>query len=113
MINISPTAIKEIKRIQANATLGKSNFFRLAIKPGGCSGMFYDLQLETEEPQQSDEHHLLEIEGVSLIVDRQSWKYIENLKLDYSEDLIGGGFRFNNPQVKDICGCGISFAGEK
>lgn len=113
MINISPTAIKEIKRIQANATLGENSSFRLAIKSGGCSGMFYDLKLESEELQKSSEYHLLEIEGVSLIVDRESWKYVENLKLDYSEDLIGGGFRFNNPQVRDICGCGISFAGEK
>lgn len=112
MINISPTAIKEIKRIQANLTSGENSLLRLTVKSGGCSGMFYDLKLD-EGREKTAEHHSLEVGGISLIIDGESWKYVENLQLDYSEDLIGGGFRFNNPQVRDICGCGISFAGKK
>ncbi|MGB5634448.1 MAG: iron-sulfur cluster assembly accessory protein, partial [Waterburya sp.] len=52
----------------------------------------------------------IETKGIHLIVDAQSWRYVEHLKLDYSEDLMGGGFRFYNPQIKNTCGCGISFA---
>ncbi|MEN9565232.1 MAG: hypothetical protein RLZZ69_428, partial [Cyanobacteriota bacterium] len=46
---------------------------------------------------------------INLAIDPQSWKYVESLKLDYAEDLMGGGFRFHNPQNKKTCGCGISF----
>jgi Fe-S cluster assembly iron-binding protein IscA len=56
---------------------------------------------------------LIQINGIELKVDSQSWKYVEHLKLDYSQDLMGGGFRFHNPQIKNICGCGISFAKAK
>ena len=56
---------------------------------------------------------LIQINGIELKVDSQSWKYVEHLKLDYSQDLMGGGFRFYNPQIRNICGCGISFAEAK
>lgn len=117
MIHISPTAAKEIERIKLNREKESDSSLRIAVKSGGCSGLFYDLELENAVATQAgadlsgfSKEHQLEINGISIVVDPISWKYIENLQLDYSEDLMGGGFRFHNPQVKNVCGCGISFA---
>ncbi len=116
MLHISPTAAKEIKRIKFNSKKPDSSL-RLAVKSGGCSGLFYNLALEEIVHVQQSDHtsdsprdRLLEIDEIKIVIDTESWKYIKNLKLDYSEDLMGGGFRFHNPQVKNVCGCGISFA---
>ena len=67
---------------------------------------------ETHDNSQFSDR-LIQINGIELKVDSQSWKYVEHLKLDYSQDLMGGGFRFYNPQIRNICGCGISFAEAK
>ena len=138
MVDISPTAIKEIKRLQLNRKIPDS-FLRLTVKSGGCSGLYYDFEFDdqtstnadlgaesrqggtevsslkgenlhsrTSAHQESD--RLIEVNGISLVVNTQSWKYVEHLELDYSEDLMGGGFRFHNPQSKKTCGCGISFS---
>ena len=107
MVEISPTAIREIKRLQTNRD-NSARSLRLAVRSGGCSGLFYDLKFEELETASSDRS--LEIDGIVLKIDLESWQYIEHLKLDYSEDLMGGGFRFNNPQIKSSCGCGISFS---
>ena len=139
MVEISLTAVAEIERIKRNRHRSSDSFLRLRVKSGGCSGLFYDLELEdTPETSQDNLDHqldeegdyphsrvdartganaipalndrIIETQGIQLIVDAQSWQYIEHLKLDYSEDLMGGGFRFHNPRIKNTCGCGISFA---
>lgn len=113
MISISPSAIKEIKRIQSQKRASSvTSVVTLTVKQGGCSGLFYDLTLENV-PSGETKYHRLEIEGIDLLLNSESLDYIEDLQLDYSEDLMGGGFRFQNPQTKDICGCGISFSGQK
>lgn len=120
MIEIGSAAIAEIKRIQSNSSIPNSSL-RLSVKSGGCCGLFYQLELEelkstqvkSTTPDNKPEEkcdRLIELAEITLKVDEESWQYIEHLKLDYSEDLMGGGFRFNNPQIKQSCGCGISFA---
>jgi iron-sulfur cluster assembly accessory protein len=112
MVNISPAAVAEIKRIKLNRKIPDA-YLRLVVKSGGCLDFFYDLQfesqVETDGSQTDKSDRLLEINGINLAIDPQSWKYVESLKLDYAEDLMGGGFRFNNPQNPKTCGCGISF----
>ncbi len=109
MVDISPSAVKEIQRIQLNRETTNS-FLRLSVSPGGCSGWYYQLRLENTHVPTSSQEQVLEVGNITVLVDANSWKYIGDLKLDYSEDLMGGGFRFHNPKVKNICGCGISFA---
>ena len=113
MVEISPTAIAEIKRLQSSREI-PSSCLRLSVKTGGCRGLVYDLKLEQLEsiPETTTKpsDRSLEIAGITLKIDPQSWEYSEHLKLDYSEDLMGGGFRFHNPRLKNSCGCGISFA---
>lgn len=116
MVEIGSTAIAEIKRIQSNRPISGTSV-RLSVKSGGCCGLFYELELEKPQStriestsSQEKRDRLLEVAGIIFKVDEESWQYIEHLKLDYSEDLMGGGFRFSNPQIKQSCGCGISFA---
>ena len=109
-IDLSPAAAREIKRIFSNRHSNSS--LRLAVKSGGCSGLYYDLKIEDNrsdrEPAPGD--RVIKIDDICFLVDSQSWKYVEHLKLDYSEDLMGGGFRFHHPAIANFCGCGISFA---
>jgi iron-sulfur cluster assembly accessory protein len=110
MLELSPSAVKEIKRLKSNSNIPDS-LLRLAVKSGGCSGLIYDLKLENFAATKEGNKELqLEIGNISILIDMESWKCIEHLKIDYSEDLMGGGFRFHNPRVKNVCGCGISFA---
>ena len=111
MVDISPAAAKEIKRIFSNQSVSNSSL-RLAVKSGGCSGLYYDLKIENphSDGDSAKGDRFLKIDEICFRVDSQSWKYVEHLKLDYSEDLMGGGFRFHHPQIKNFCGCGISFA---
>ena len=109
MLEISSSAAKEIKRIQRNQT--KSDIpLSLSISSGGCSGLFYELKLEHTIDASKSERTIRKINGIDLIIDDDSWQYIESLKIDYAEDLMGGGFRFHNPKAKNVCGCGVSFA---
>ncbi|MEL6928325.1 MAG: iron-sulfur cluster assembly accessory protein, partial [Cyanobacteria bacterium J06600_6] len=112
MVNITPTAVAEIERQKLNQQT-PDIFLRLAVKSGGCLDFFYDLTFESsafvDDLAAAASDRLLEVNGINLIVDLQSWEYIQNLELDYAEDLMGGGFRFHNPQHQKTCGCGISF----
>ncbi len=112
MVKISPAAVAEIQRIKLNRKIPDA-YLRLIVKPGGCLDFFYDLTFESEvktnESQAAQSDRRLEVNGINLVVDFQSWKHVEFLQLDYAEDLMGGGFRFHNPQQPKTCGCGISF----
>ena len=112
MIHISKNAAQEIKRIQFSKQKPDS-IFRLTVKEGGCSGLFYVFQLETPSKEENslttETQFQFESNGISIVVDQKSYAYLEGIKLDYSEDLMGGGFRFENPNVSSSCGCGISF----
>jgi iron-sulfur cluster assembly protein len=116
MVNITPAAVAEIKRIQLNRQMTNASL-RLVVKTGGCLDFFYDLTFESrvgrDELQIAKSDRVLEINGINLVVDDQSWQYIESLNLDYGEDLMGGGFRFHNSLSHQTCGCGISFAKSK
>ncbi|MFM7580654.1 MAG: HesB/IscA family protein, partial [Microcystaceae cyanobacterium] len=80
-------------------------YFRLGIKPGGCATWYYTLDLVREV---TDSDREFESQGITILVDETSFPFLENVKLDYAEDLMGGGFRFNNPQATH-CSCGLSF----
>jgi iron-sulfur cluster assembly protein len=106
MIQFSPSAIGEIKRLQTRQQQ-TAGFLRLAVDTGGCSGLIYKLDF-TPTAQSNDQQ--FQQQDLQVLVDPQSLTYLQGLTLDYSEDLMGGGFRFYNPQAQQICGCGQSFA---
>lgn len=106
MIHLSQTAINEVQRMKAkHPAMGV--LLRLGIQPGGCADFYYTLSLD-EQVAAAD--RVINCEGIQIVVDAQSWKYLNGLNLDYSEDLMGGGFRFHNPNATNSCGCGNSFS---
>lgn len=106
MIHLNPTAIQEIKRLQAKRAA--SNLaFRLQVQPGGCADWYYHLEL-TDNPNPDEQS--FNCQGISVLIDSQSLPYVTGLTLDYTEDLMGGGFRFHNPHALQTCGCGNSFS---
>ena len=85
---------------------GKGVGLRLGIKTSGCSGMAYVLEFVDDI---SDGDEVFESHGLKIIVDKKSLLYIDGTELDYGKEGLNEGFKFNNPNVKDQCGCGESF----
>lgn len=109
-IEIGQAAAREINRIKLARNQPDSQL-RLKVEPGGCSGLFYCLELEPIAiEQQKDGEHYFESNKIAIVIDAHSYSYLNGIKLDYAEDLMGGGFRFQNPQAHNVCGCGISFS---
>ena len=80
----------------------------MGIRAGGCSGMSYVMDMIPPDQIKEDDH--VEIyEGIQCVVDPKSLLYLFGLQLDYSDELIGGGFKFINPNAETSCGCGKSF----
>ena len=105
MIDLSTSAANEIKRLSSKQS--NQNIFRLRVQIGGCSGLFYDLSFD---PTVLPSDRVFNCHGIAVVIDTQSLNYVSDLTLDYSEDLMGGGFRFHNPQATSSCGCGNSFS---
>ena len=83
------------------------SYVRVGVSSGGCSGLSYKLDLDTEV-KESDK--LFEDQGVRILVDKKSFLYLVGTTLEYSGGLDGKGFSFNNPNASRTCGCGESFA---
>lgn len=85
---------------------GKGVGLRLGVKTSGCSGMAYSLEFADE----LDEDDLtFQSNGVTVLVDPKSLPYLDGMELDYAKEGLNEGFKFNNPNVKNTCGCGESF----
>lgn len=105
-VSLTQSAINELKRIQEAQNL-QGYALRLGVKGGGCSGLSYTLGFDSEVRPLDK---VIEADGVKVIVDMKSLLYLKGTTLDYSRDLMGGGFRFINPNAQRTCGCGSSFS---
>jgi iron-sulfur cluster assembly protein len=85
---------------------GKGVGIRLGVRTSGCSGMAYKLEY-VDEAQEDD--LVFESHGLKVVIDPKSLPYLEGTELDFIREGLNEGFRFNNPNVKDQCGCGESF----
>ena len=103
-ITLTEVAADRVKAFLENR--GKGEGLRLGVKTTGCSGMAYVLEF-VDEIEDTDE--VFESNGVKIIVDPKSLIYIDGTELDYGKEGLNEGFKFNNPNVKDECGCGESF----
>ncbi len=104
MITATNTAVRHITKMLANRKAGIG--IRLGVRTSGCSGMAYRLEfVDTPQPDDS----VFETDGVSIFVDAKSLPYLSGTELDYGKEGLNEGFKFNNPNVKNQCGCGESF----
>ena len=103
-ITITNTAAKHVN--QHLSTRGKGVGLRLGVKTTGCSGLAY--VIEFADKIESDDK-VFEHNGVKLIVNPKSYVYLKGTELDFGREGLNEGFKFNNPNVKDKCGCGESF----
>jgi len=103
-ISMTAAAADHVRNFLENR--GKGLGIRLGVRTSGCSGMAYVLEFADElEP----DDQVFESDGVKVIVDRKSLLYLDGTELDYTKEGLNEGFKFNNPNVKDACGCGESF----
>ncbi|KAL7453725.1 hypothetical protein ACHAWC_005375 [Mediolabrus comicus] len=118
IIQIKPKAMARLVELKkkrdedpkSNVDPSTPLILRMGVRNGGCSGLSYVMDFSTEdEMQEEDEVDTYEKEGIQCVVDAKSLLYLYGLELDYSDDLIGGGFKFFNPNAEESCGCGSSF----
>lgn len=89
------------------ARRGKGVGLRVGVRTSGCSGLAYKLEYADEV---RPEDMRFESHGVTVVVDPKSIPYIDGMELDFAREGLNEGFKFNNPNVRDACGCGESFS---
>lgn len=97
-----------MRQLQGSKSNGEQLVLRMGVKSGGCSGMSYFMDFESQENVTSDDN-VMDMDGIKLVCDPKSLLYLFGMQLDYSDALIGGGFQFQNPNAESTCGCGKSF----
>ena len=111
-ILITNDAIEQISFLLRNQTDKKA--LRVGVRSGGCSGMSYTMDFIGGNDINSDDevydYSLSSEKSFQVVCDPKSLLYIYGMQLDFSKDLIGGGFNFVNPNASQTCGCGSSFA---
>ena len=85
----------------------ESHALRLNVTGGGCSGMSYNMSFDDNEEEYDKVFHS---QGVKILCDLKSWLYLKDTKIDFSDDLLSGGFKINNPNAEKTCSCGTSFS---
>ena len=102
MVTLTTVAAEKVRGFLADQeTAG----LRVGVRGGGCSGFQYALALD--EPKGDDQ--IFDVDGIKVIVDEASLRYVDGSEVDYTESLMGSGFQVNNPNVVASCGCGSSF----
>lgn len=106
MVTLTEPAAVKVKQLLEKE--GKPNAgLRLRVVGGGCSGLSYEMGFD-DQPQAGDTTY--EFHGVRLFVDSQAEMYLNGASVDYTEGLMGSGFKIQNPNEKGSCGCGHSFS---
>lgn len=103
-ITLTEAAANRVNTFLANR--GNGVGVRLGVRTSGCSGMAYVLEFVDDL---NDDDVVFEDHGVKVIVDEKSLVYLDGTELDYGKEGLNEGFKFNNPNVKNECGCGESF----
>lgn len=108
MIKVSESAKEKVVALMREEGFdAQSDYVRVGVKSGGCSGLSYELKFD-KELDEADK--VFEDNAVRIIVDKKSFLYLVGTTLEYSGGLNGKGFVFNNPNAQRTCGCGESFS---
>ncbi len=103
-VTLSEAAVKHVTKYLSRR--GKGVGVRLGVKTTGCSGLAYKLEYADDV---APEDVVFEDKGIKVLVDPKSLAYLDGMTLDYVREGLNEGFRFNNPNERDRCGCGESF----
>jgi iron-sulfur cluster assembly protein len=112
VIHIKPRAMQRLRELRSKECQNDDDYLtlRMGVRSGGCSGMSYVMDFcaadQITDDDQVDEY---ESDKIRCVVDAKSMLYLYGLELDFSTELIGGGFKFFNPNAEESCGCGSSF----
>ena len=104
-VSLTPSAAKAVQDLLAKREL-EGYALRVYIQGGGCSGFQYGMALDNNF---REEDIVTECHGVQVVVDEVSIQYMQGASIDYVEDLMGSGFKVENPNAVASCGCGSSF----
>jgi len=104
MVTLTDIAAQKVGEFLSSPEQAEAGL-RVAVRGGGCSGFQYQLALD----EKRDGDLIFEHEGIRIIVDEMSLRYVDGSTVDYTESLMGSGFQVNNPNVVAACGCGSSF----
>ena len=107
MIKVSDSAKNQVLKLKADQEVEHEAFIRVGVKGGGCSGLTYLMDFDTEMGEQDK---VFEDKGIKIVVDKKSFLYLVGTELDYAGGLNGKGFSFINPNANRTCGCGESFS---
>lgn len=103
-ITMTPAASQHVTKYLESRGHGLG--VRLGVRTSGCSGMAYVLEFVDDV---ADEDEIFDSEGVKIVIDPKSLLYLDGTELDFVKEGLNEGFKFNNPNVKNECGCGESF----
>lgn len=109
MINLTSRTIAELERLK-QLQESSTQYLRIKVSQGGCLDFVY--QLEFADKSDQEDIQIKHDSGIVIITDEKSHQQVQNLTIDYLEDLMGGAFQFKNPDIAHHCNCGISFSVE-
>lgn len=107
MIKVNDNAKSKIENLLKQDGKSADSFVRVGVEGGGCSGLMYNLDFDSEL---MDSDKVFEDNGIKIVVDKKSMLYLLGTELDFSDGLNGKGFSFVNPNASRTCGCGESFS---
>jgi iron-sulfur cluster assembly protein len=107
MITLTERAATELRDL-IKSQEKESSALRVWVAGGGCSGLNYGMALDDNEPEAED--NVFDQSGIKIYVDPVSLNYMSGASVDYVDDVLGGGFKIENPNATSTCGCGNSFS---
>jgi iron-sulfur cluster assembly accessory protein len=105
IVSFTSRAVEQVRSMWADAPEDDGKPLRVYVEKGGCSGMQYGLVFD--EVRDGDTRQ--KFDGVDVLIDAVSAEYLTGTTVDFSDDLMSGGFKLSNPNAKQNCGCGRSF----
>ena len=106
IVQLTELAAQKVLEIRAAEKIEEDMALRVRVVGGGCAGFSYDLYFDKKTEMDKE----FTVHDVRVVVDQMSLMYLVGTEIDYVEGLAGAGFKFNNPNVTNTCGCGSSFA---
>ena len=105
-VTFTQKAVEEIGRLMSAPDFDQSQYLRIGVKGGGCSGLSYVLGFDKKE----DNDEVYEFDKLTFIMNKAHGIYLMGMNIDWQDGLNARGFSFSNPNASKTCGCGTSFA---